>query len=186
MWGALCYLLTKVICPLHSLKYVLYFRILFSVPTISEIMKWKISAWKSFFFYTFLSHRHNLNVLILIYVIVSADALNTARLEASFRPQGETSNEKKWPDLTTMACGLLLALSFLQYIYPPLGWLALGSVVIGFPRVLFRAIASIKALTLNINILVLLAGKSFHTWVILWFELYIYWLDNEKWARCVV
>ncbi|KAK2449201.1 putative inactive cadmium/zinc-transporting ATPase HMA3 [Trifolium repens] len=86
-----------------------------------------------------------------------ADALNTARLEASFRPQGETNNEKKWPDILTMACGLLLALSFLKYIYPPLGWLALGSVAIGFPKVLLRAIASIRALTLNINILVILA-----------------------------
>ncbi|KHN45233.1 putative inactive cadmium/zinc-transporting ATPase HMA3 isoform X1 [Glycine soja] len=86
-----------------------------------------------------------------------ADALNAARLEASLRLQGETDNEKKWPDLTTMVCGLLLALSFLKYAYQPLGWLALGSVVIGFPKVLLRAIASIKALTLNINILVLLA-----------------------------
>ncbi|ESW10814.1 hypothetical protein PHAVU_009G240000 [Phaseolus vulgaris] len=86
-----------------------------------------------------------------------ADALNAARLEASLRLQGETDNEKKWPDLTTMVCGLLLALSFLKYVYQPLEWLALGSVVIGFPKVLLRAIASIKALTLNINILVLLA-----------------------------
>ncbi|KAK2395318.1 putative inactive cadmium/zinc-transporting ATPase HMA3 [Trifolium repens] len=60
-------------------------------------------------------------------------------------------------DILTMACGLLLALSFLKYIYPPLGWLALGSVAIGFPKVLLRAIASIRALTLNINILVILA-----------------------------
>ncbi|KAJ1393069.1 P-type ATPase [Sesbania bispinosa] len=86
-----------------------------------------------------------------------ADALNTARLEASFRPQGEINDGKKWPDLPTMASGLLLALSFLKYIYPPLGWLALGSIAIGFPKILFRAIASIRALTLNINILVLLS-----------------------------
>ena len=94
-------------------------------------------------------------------MIVSVDALNTARLEASLRIQGETNNEKKWPDLPTLACGLLLALSFLKYIYHPLGWLALGSVAIGFPKVLFRAIASIWALTLNINILVLLSGNHF-------------------------
>jgi len=93
-------------------------------------------------------------------LIASADALNAARLEASLRLQGETDNEKKWPDLTTMVCGLFLALSFLKYIYHPLEWLALVSVVIGFPKVLLRAIASIKALTLNINILVLLAGTS--------------------------
>ncbi|XP_027189340.1 cadmium/zinc-transporting ATPase HMA2-like isoform X3 [Cicer arietinum] len=87
-----------------------------------------------------------------------ADALNNASLEASYRPHGESNNiEKKWPDFPTMACGLLLVLSFLKYLYPSLEWLALGSVAIGFPKVLFRAIASIKALTLNINILVVFA-----------------------------
>ena len=96
---------------------------------------------------------------------MSADALNAARLEASLRLQGETDNEKKGPDLTTMVCGLLLALSFLKYVYQPLEWLALGSVVIGFPKVLLRAIASIKALTLNINILVLLAGTL--VWIVI-------------------
>ncbi|XP_027338725.1 putative inactive cadmium/zinc-transporting ATPase HMA3 [Abrus precatorius] len=95
--------------------------------------------------------------ILLISQSQIADALNAARLEASLSLQGETDNDKKRPDLPTMACGFLLALSFLKYIYHPLGWLALGSVVIGFPKVLFRAIASIKALTLNINILVLLA-----------------------------
>ncbi|CAK8531828.1 unnamed protein product [Lathyrus sativus] len=95
--------------------------------------------------------------LLLISESQIVDALNTARLEASYRPKGETKNEKKWPDIVTMACGLLLLLSFLKYIYPPLEWLALASVVIGFPKVLLRAIASIRAHTLNINILVILA-----------------------------
>ncbi|CAL5184500.1 unnamed protein product [Lathyrus oleraceus] len=95
--------------------------------------------------------------LLLISESQIVDALNTARLEASCRPKGETNNEKKWPDIFTMACGLLLLLSFLKYICPSLEWLALGSVVIGFPKVLLRAIASIRALTLNINILVILA-----------------------------
>ncbi|KAK7384750.1 hypothetical protein VNO78_30451 [Psophocarpus tetragonolobus] len=95
--------------------------------------------------------------ILLISESQIADALNAARLDASLRLQGEIDNEKKWPDLPTMLCGLLLTLSFLKYIYHPLEWLALGSVVIGFPKVLLRAIASIKALTLNINILVVLA-----------------------------
>ncbi|KAK7290039.1 hypothetical protein RIF29_04160 [Crotalaria pallida] len=88
-----------------------------------------------------------------------ADALNSAKLEASLKPQGqgEANIENKWPDLPTLVCGLLLALSFFKSIYHPLGWLALGSVAIGIPKVLLRAIASIRALTLNINILVLLA-----------------------------
>jgi len=50
--------------------------------------------------------------------------------------------------------------------------LAVVSVVIGFPKVLFRAIASIKALTLNINILVLLAGTL--VWIL------IYWFLTQK------
>ncbi|CAL0301525.1 unnamed protein product [Lupinus luteus] len=85
------------------------------------------------------------------------DALNSARLEASLRLQGETNTENKWPDLATLLCGLLLVLSFFKYLYQPLGLLALGSVALGSPKVVFRTIASIRALSLNINILVLIA-----------------------------
>ncbi|KAF1891203.1 hypothetical protein Lal_00001344 [Lupinus albus] len=85
------------------------------------------------------------------------DVLNSARLEASLKLQGETNTENKWPDLATLLCGLLLVLSFFKYFCQPLEFLALGSVAIGSPKVVFRTIASIKALSLNINILVLIA-----------------------------
>ena len=84
-------------------------------------------------------------------VIVSADALNRAGLEASIRPQRETQHANKWPSATTLACDLLLALSLLKYVYPPCGWLALCAVVIGSPKVLFRAIASIRTLSLSLS-----------------------------------
>ncbi|XP_054807144.1 putative inactive cadmium/zinc-transporting ATPase HMA3 [Prosopis cineraria] len=85
------------------------------------------------------------------------DALNMARLEASLRPEGKTKHEKKSPAPSTLACGLLLALSFLKCAYQPLEYLAIGAVLIGSPRVLLRGIASIRNLSLDINILVLLA-----------------------------
>ncbi|KAI9123068.1 hypothetical protein K1719_005957 [Acacia pycnantha] len=85
------------------------------------------------------------------------DALNMARLEASLKPEGETKHETKWPAPSTLACGLLLALSFLKYVYQPLEYFAIGAVVIGSPRILLRGIASIRNLSLDINILVLLS-----------------------------
>ncbi|XP_073223959.1 cadmium/zinc-transporting ATPase HMA3-like isoform X2 [Cicer arietinum] len=112
-----------------------------------------------------------------------ADALNNASLEASYRPHGESNNiEKKWPDFPTMACGLLLVLSFLKYLYPSLEWLALGSVAIGFPKVLFRAIASIKALTLNINILVVFADGG----VIIFLFSIAQWLETRATHKAMV
>ncbi|OIW21182.1 hypothetical protein TanjilG_30540 [Lupinus angustifolius] len=96
--------------------------------------------------------------VLLISESLIVDALNSARLEASLRLEGETNTENKWPDLATLLCGLLLVLSFFKYLYQPLELLALGSVAIGSPKVVFRTIASIRALSLNINILVLIAG----------------------------
>ncbi|KAF3945832.1 hypothetical protein CMV_027833 [Castanea mollissima] len=44
-----------------------------------------------------------------------------------------------------------------KYVYHPLEWLALGAVIVGLPTLILRSIASIRNLTLNINILVLMA-----------------------------
>ncbi|XP_062077371.1 putative inactive cadmium/zinc-transporting ATPase HMA3 [Humulus lupulus] len=86
------------------------------------------------------------------------EALNKARLEATVKPKGnEKYLKKKWPAPSVMACGLLLAMSFLKSVYQPLEWLALGSVLIGAPSIIIRSFTSIWNLTLNINILVLLA-----------------------------
>ncbi|KAL5549364.1 hypothetical protein UlMin_004595 [Ulmus minor] len=86
-----------------------------------------------------------------------AEELNRARLEASVKHKGDKSLKNKWPSPSVMACGLLLALSFLKYFFYPMEWLALGAVIIGAPSIILRSFASIRNLTLNINILVLLA-----------------------------
>ncbi|XP_024039145.1 putative inactive cadmium/zinc-transporting ATPase HMA3 [Citrus clementina] len=86
------------------------------------------------------------------------EALNKARLEATVRPEGKMKSQKKWPAPSVMASGLLLALSFLGYIYYPLQSLAVAAVIFGVPAILVRSVASIKSLTLNINVLVLMAA----------------------------
>ncbi|XP_059286845.1 cadmium/zinc-transporting ATPase HMA3-like isoform X1 [Lycium ferocissimum] len=84
-------------------------------------------------------------------------ALNQARLEASIRVNGEKNYQKKWPSPFAIGSGILLALSFLKYFYPLLQWLALGAVAVGIPPILFRGVAAVRNLTLDINILVLIA-----------------------------
>nr|AYW01704.1 HMA2 protein [Morus alba] len=86
------------------------------------------------------------------------EVLNKARLEASVQPKGDDNfTRNKWPAPSVMACGVLLALSFLKFVWRPFQWLALVTVVIGAPSIAIRSFASIRNLTLNINILVLLA-----------------------------
>ncbi|KMT19963.1 hypothetical protein BVRB_1g010070 [Beta vulgaris subsp. vulgaris] len=84
-------------------------------------------------------------------------ALNKARLEASVRPRGEGNYTKKWPGKWDIACGLLLLLSFLKFVYHPMQWLAVVVVFIGVPNIIWRSIASIRNLTLNVNVIVLVA-----------------------------
>ena len=87
------------------------------------------------------------------------EVLNKARMEASVKPKGEDKYLKnKWPAPSVMTCGLLLALSFLKFVYHPFEWLALAAVLIGAPAIIIRSFMSIWNLTVNINILVLLAG----------------------------
>ncbi|CAN4084893.1 unnamed protein product [Withania somnifera] len=84
-------------------------------------------------------------------------ALNQARLEASIRVNGLKNYQKKWPSPFAIGSGILLALSFLKYFFPPLQWLALGAVAFGIPPIIFRGVAAVRNLTLDINILVLIA-----------------------------
>ncbi|KAI3701735.1 hypothetical protein L6452_27031 [Arctium lappa] len=84
-------------------------------------------------------------------------ALNQARLEANVRMKGDQSYRNKWPSPYAGLCGLLLLLSFLKYVYPPFKWLALGAVAVGIIPLFLKAIASLRSLRFDINVLILIA-----------------------------
>ncbi|XP_078443245.1 putative inactive cadmium/zinc-transporting ATPase HMA3 [Wolffia australiana] len=86
-----------------------------------------------------------------------AKALNEARLEASVRGYGEKKRVRQWPSPYTIACGVLLAISFLKPVYRPLQWLAVAAAACGLPPIILRAITAMRRLTLDINILMLIA-----------------------------
>eukprot|EP00262_Sarcandra_glabra_P007339 TRINITY_DN2005_c0_g1_i2.p1 TRINITY_DN2005_c0_g1~~TRINITY_DN2005_c0_g1_i2.p1 ORF type:complete len:195 (+),score=19.02 TRINITY_DN2005_c0_g1_i2:170-754(+) len=94
---------------------------------------------------------------LLISQIQIVKALNQARLDANVRVFGEAKNGKKWPSPYSVASGILLLLSFFKYLYHPMQWLALGAVAVGLPPIVLRSVAAIRSLTLDINILALIA-----------------------------
>ncbi|XVF39741.1 hypothetical protein PTKIN_Ptkin01aG0057100 [Pterospermum kingtungense] len=94
---------------------------------------------------------------LLVSQLQIVKALNQERLEANVRANGEIKYQKKWPSPFAMACGLLLLLSFLKYVYHPLQWLAVGAVAVGIYPILFKAYAAITSFRLDINILMLIA-----------------------------
>jgi Cd2+/Zn2+-exporting ATPase len=87
--------------------------------------------------------------------------LNDASMSASVHRRGEWKEGRKWPSPWNVASGVLLALSFFQYLYSPLKWVALGSVGVGIPPLIIRSIAALKSLVLDINILMLIAGTLY-------------------------
>ncbi|XP_019155285.1 PREDICTED: putative inactive cadmium/zinc-transporting ATPase HMA3 [Ipomoea nil] len=85
-------------------------------------------------------------------------ALNKASLEASIKVNGETNDGPKMlPSPYAVVCGILLLLSFLKYVYAPLKWLAVAAAVAGSFPVLRRAVAALRNLTLDINILMIIS-----------------------------
>ncbi|XP_011094082.1 putative inactive cadmium/zinc-transporting ATPase HMA3 [Sesamum indicum] len=94
---------------------------------------------------------------LLISQIQIVKALNQARLEANIRAYGEPNYKNKWPSPYAVISGVLLLLSFLKYVYSPLGWLAIGAIAVGIIPILLKAVSAVRNLTLDINILVLIA-----------------------------
>ncbi|KAF7838010.1 putative inactive cadmium/zinc-transporting ATPase HMA3 isoform X2 [Senna tora] len=84
-------------------------------------------------------------------------ALNDARLEANVRVYGEEKQKMKWPSPYSIASGILLLVSLLKFVYPPLGYVALGAVAAGILPIILKAIASVRNLRLDINILMIIA-----------------------------
>ncbi|GKA59495.1 hypothetical protein Tco_0758808 [Tanacetum coccineum] len=71
--------------------------------------------------------------------------------------KGEQSYRNKWPSPFAVVCGVLLLLSFLQYVFSPLKWLALGAVAVGIVPLILKAIGSLRNLRIDINVLMLIA-----------------------------
>ncbi|KAL0410293.1 UNVERIFIED_CONTAM: Cadmium/zinc-transporting ATPase HMA2 [Sesamum latifolium] len=101
------------------------------------------------------------HILLSVYATFTASqalkALNRARLEANVRVQGVPNYKNKWPRPYAVISGALLLLSFLNYIYSPLGWLAIGAVAVGVLPILSKAILAVRDRTLDINVLVVIA-----------------------------
>ncbi|CAN6203463.1 unnamed protein product [Urochloa humidicola] len=88
--------------------------------------------------------------------------LNKAGLEASVRAYGGGGGGAgaaacRWPSPFIVASGVLLLASFLAPLIPPLRWLALAAACVGAQPMLLRALAAAGELTLDINILMLIA-----------------------------
>lgn len=94
---------------------------------------------------------------LLISQLQIVKALNQARLEASIRIYGDEKHQKRWPSRYSIASGLLLVVSFLKYVYPPLKYLALGAVAAGVLPIILKAFVSIKNARVDVNILVIIA-----------------------------
>ncbi|KAF7097477.1 hypothetical protein CFC21_099291 [Triticum aestivum] len=86
-------------------------------------------------------------------------ALNQARLEASVRAYGGAGQNKinKWPSPYVLVCGVLLVVSLFEHFWRPLRWLALVATAAGLPPIVLRSVAAARRLTLDVNILMLIA-----------------------------
>ncbi|KAM3213327.1 hypothetical protein ACQJBY_065990 [Aegilops geniculata] len=91
--------------------------------------------------------------------VVSVKALNQARLEASVRAYGGAGQNKinKWPSPYVLLCGVLLVASLFEHFWRPLRWLALVATAAGLPPIVLRSVAAARRLTLDVNILMLIA-----------------------------
>lgn len=94
------------------------------------------------------------------WICETVKALNEARMDASIHLRGEWKTGRKWPSPWTISSGVLLGIAFFQYLYQPLKWVALGSVGLGIPPLVLRIMAALKSFILDINILMLIAGKD--------------------------
>ncbi|KAK9268542.1 hypothetical protein L1049_000296 [Liquidambar formosana] len=94
---------------------------------------------------------------LLISQLQIVKALNQARLEANVRVKGEANYKKKWPSPSAIACGVLLLLSLLKYIYHPFQWVALGAVAVGIFPIAWKGLVAIQNFRLDINILAVVA-----------------------------
>ncbi|GKV20545.1 hypothetical protein SLEP1_g30646 [Rubroshorea leprosula] len=94
---------------------------------------------------------------LLISQLQIVKALNEARLEANVRAYGGRNYRRKWPSPFAVACGVLLALSFLKYVFPPFKWLAVAAAAVGIYPIVLKGYAALRNLRIDVNILMLIA-----------------------------
>jgi Cd2+/Zn2+-exporting ATPase len=64
----------------------------------------------------------------------------------------------KWPSPYVLICGALLVVSLFEHFWRPLKWFAVAGTAAGLPPIVLRSIAAARRLTLDVNILMLIAG----------------------------
>jgi Cd2+/Zn2+-exporting ATPase len=92
-------------------------------------------------------------------LVFPVKVLNQARLDASVRAYGSGTEKltNKWPSPYVLICGACLLVSLFEHFWRPLRWFALGAVAAGLPPIVLRSIAAAWRLTLDVNILMLIA-----------------------------
>lgn len=108
----------------------------------------------------------------------AAKALNQAKFEANVKVDGKTNFKNKWPSPFALASGILLLLSFLKFVYPPLRWIAVAAVAAGIYPILAKAVASIGRKRVDINILVIITGNTT-------FHFYCFFFKKRTWQILV-
>jgi len=94
-------------------------------------------------------------------------ALNTASLGARLTRENDEPQHSKWPSPLLMVCGILWVVSLGHladeedetWVYK-LKYVALGAVVMGFPRIAMKAWGALKNTTLDINCLMIIAATG--------------------------
>ncbi|KAL6603251.1 hypothetical protein ACP70R_043612 [Stipagrostis hirtigluma subsp. patula] len=85
--------------------------------------------------------------------------LNQAMLEASVRAFGSGTEKitKQWPSPFVLICGVFLVVSLFAHFWHHLKWFALLAAVVGLIPIIRKSIVAARNLTLDINILMLIA-----------------------------
>ncbi|GJM97537.1 hypothetical protein PR202_ga14470 [Eleusine coracana subsp. coracana] len=114
---------------------------------------------------------HKVSVIVpsrTVIVVHDADAispaqivkvLNQAKFEAAVRAYGTGTGKitNKWPSPYVMICGVFLVVSLFEHFWHPLKWFALVAAAAGLPPIILKSIAAARRLSLDINILMLIA-----------------------------
>ncbi|WOK98956.1 cadmium/zinc-transporting ATPase HMA2-like [Canna indica] len=86
------------------------------------------------------------------------EALNKAHLNAGIKEFGNVQiQNQSWPSPSVIASGVLLLIAMFSYVFPPLVWIALISIVVGIFGMFRRAIAALRRFVLDINVLMVTA-----------------------------